>query len=164
MRTAGRAVHHRETLAIADAKGGTDFAIVRRIATPEEIDTMHGAGTSNGGTDPGTAWAYGAVARAPHAGEALPEEGERAIEMLAQAWAKAIMGAEMGGTRGGDRAACQDCEWQGSVEDVAPLRDAAERVGPGEEMPAGECPECGASAMVESEQRTEQETERRSNA
>ena len=37
---------------------------------------------------------------------------------------------------------CENCDWSG--ETVEPLRHADQRVAPGEPMPAGECPECGA--------------------
>lgn len=37
---------------------------------------------------------------------------------------------------------CQNCDWRG--EDVRPVVRLLERVGPGEPMPSGECPECGA--------------------
>lgn len=40
--------------------------------------------------------------------------------------------------------ACQDCEWTGPEDDLEGLRHGHERVAPGESMPAGECPECGA--------------------
>ena len=46
-------------------------------------------------------------------------------------------------------ATCQCCGWQGPVEQCGPLRNAWERVQPGEVMPAGECPECNASAMLD---------------
>lgn len=41
---------------------------------------------------------------------------------------------------------CQDCEWTGDIGDVSDkgIRDIFERVSPGEVMPAGECPKCGA--------------------
>lgn len=42
--------------------------------------------------------------------------------------------------------ACADCDWTGPESACPPLPDDSilERVGPGEIMPAGECPECGA--------------------
>ncbi len=46
---------------------------------------------------------------------------------------------------------CQDCGWKGTVghcEPIAP-RYLPERVAAGDVMPAGECPECGASAMLD---------------
>ena len=46
---------------------------------------------------------------------------------------------------------CQDCNWEGTVvqsEPIAP-RYLPERVPAGDVMPAGECPECGASAMLD---------------
>jgi len=46
-------------------------------------------------------------------------------------------------------ATCQYCGWQGPAEQCGPLRNAWERVQPGDIMPAGECPECNASAMLD---------------
>jgi len=42
---------------------------------------------------------------------------------------------------------CQNCSWAGAEEkmkNVGNIPDIFERVKPGEPMPAGECPECGA--------------------
>ena len=40
---------------------------------------------------------------------------------------------------------CGDCDWVGRENDVRPIEKAPlERVAPGEIMPWGECPECGA--------------------
>ena len=47
---------------------------------------------------------------------------------------------------------CQngDCEWKGTEADCARIapHHLGERLMPGEEVPAGECPECGCSAML----------------
>lgn len=46
---------------------------------------------------------------------------------------------------GKDQFECQNCgEVWGENELVNPIPDLVERVAPGEPMPAGECPECGA--------------------
>jgi hypothetical protein len=45
-------------------------------------------------------------------------------------------------------AECEDCGWQGSRSALKPIRDLHERVAPGEAMPAGECPQCGALAHL----------------
>ena len=48
---------------------------------------------------------------------------------------------------------CQDCGWKGTVaqcELIAP-RYLPERVPAGDVMPAGECPGCGASAMLDAD-------------
>lgn len=45
--------------------------------------------------------------------------------------------------------ACQNCDWKGPKEALRSISDVFERVGPGEEMPAGECPDCGALAHAE---------------
>ncbi len=37
-------------------------------------------------------------------------------------------------------------------DQLAPIRDIYQRVEPGEPMPAGECPECGALVHVERDQ------------
>jgi hypothetical protein len=48
---------------------------------------------------------------------------------------------------------CQNCEWRGTMDQLGcQLEDTAdllERVASGEIMPAGECPECGALAHLE---------------
>lgn len=41
---------------------------------------------------------------------------------------------------------CQNCEWTGSRDELCAIKDIGERVAPGEPMPAGECPDCGALA------------------
>ena len=51
-------------------------------------------------------------------------------------------------------ATCQYCGWNGPVDRCGPLKNAWERVCPGDIMPAGECPECNASAMID-EDKTE---------
>jgi hypothetical protein len=53
-----------------------------------------------------------------------------------------------------DRAVeCQNCDWVGVESDLNPLEEQGifDRVGPGETMPAGECPECGAVAHLKEE-------------
>ena len=48
---------------------------------------------------------------------------------------------------------CQECAWQGTVSQCEPIasRCLPERVPAGDVLPAGECPECGASAMLDRE-------------
>lgn len=41
-------------------------------------------------------------------------------------------------------AACQNCDWVGNDEDTLPIDDLEMRVSPGEIVPVGECPKCGA--------------------
>ena len=52
-------------------------------------------------------------------------------------------------------ATCQDCGWQGPVEQTKELRNVWDRVQPGDVMPAGECPEegCGGAAMLDHDDR-----------
>ena len=45
-------------------------------------------------------------------------------------------------------AECQSCNWTGPADLCGPLKNAHERVQPGDVMPAGECPVCNASAMM----------------
>ncbi len=45
-------------------------------------------------------------------------------------------------------ASCQSCDWTGPADLCGPLKNANERVQPGDVMPAGECPLCNASAML----------------
>jgi hypothetical protein len=40
-----------------------------------------------------------------------------------------------------DQCACR-CGWRGSIDDADEVRDFWSRVSPGDEMPAGDCPEC----------------------
>jgi hypothetical protein len=42
--------------------------------------------------------------------------------------------------------ACENCDWRGQPDDLQPVCDLLERVAPGEPMPAGQCPDCGALA------------------
>ena len=46
---------------------------------------------------------------------------------------------------------CQECGWKGTVAHCEPIapRYLPERVAVGDVMPAGECPECGANAMLD---------------
>lgn len=43
---------------------------------------------------------------------------------------------------------CANCDWKGAVEEVEQIQHFWERVEPGEIMPAGECPKCGALAHL----------------
>jgi hypothetical protein len=40
--------------------------------------------------------------------------------------------------------ACQDCNWRGPDTELREIKDLYQRVEPGEPMPSGACPECGA--------------------
>lgn len=44
--------------------------------------------------------------------------------------------------------ACADCDWTGKAEELNDIRNLGARVCAGEEMPAGECPVCGALAHL----------------
>ena len=46
-------------------------------------------------------------------------------------------------------ATCQYCGWNGPADQCGPLNNAWERVEPGDVMPAGECPKCNASALLD---------------
>ena len=52
-----------------------------------------------------------------------------------------------------ETATCQDCGWQGPVEETKEFRNVWDRVLPGDVMPAGECPEegCGGAAMLDAD-------------
>ena len=52
-----------------------------------------------------------------------------------------------------ETATCQDCGWQGPVEETKEFRNVWDRVLPGDVMPAGECPEegCGGAAMPDAD-------------
>lgn len=42
-----------------------------------------------------------------------------------------------------DASECQNCGRVWGEDDLRPVRDLLERVGAGEPMPSGECPDCG---------------------
>ncbi len=46
-------------------------------------------------------------------------------------------------------ATCQYCGWNGPADQCSPLKNAWERVEPGDPFPAGECPKCNASALLD---------------
>ena len=52
-----------------------------------------------------------------------------------------------------ETATCQDCGWQGPVEETKEFRNVWDRVLPGDVMPAGECPVegCGGAAMLDAD-------------
>lgn len=54
------------------------------------------------------------------------------------------------------KVACADCDWTGNEEECNPIQHISERVGAGEIMPAGECPECGAVAHLISDEDAEE--------
>ncbi len=45
--------------------------------------------------------------------------------------------------------ACQNCEWKGTEAELAPYSDMEKRLEPGDTVPEGECPECGACCWPE---------------
>ena len=49
-------------------------------------------------------------------------------------------------------ATCQYCGWNGPADQCGPLKNAWERVEPGDTVPAGECPKCNASADARRDQ------------
>lgn len=55
-----------------------------------------------------------------------------------------------------DLCRCQNCSWQGPRADAHPINDITQRVDPGEPMPSGECPKCGALCQPIEEVLTEQ--------
>lgn len=52
------------------------------------------------------------------------------------------------GTNEDDPVQCDNCDWSGRLDQLGIIKDAHERLDPGSEMPAGECPECGALAYL----------------
>lgn len=44
---------------------------------------------------------------------------------------------------------CEDCESHWQESELKPIQDIHERVAPGERMPSGECPSCGALCHAE---------------
>ena len=46
-------------------------------------------------------------------------------------------------------ATCQYCGWHGPTDRCGPLENAWELVRPGDVMPAGACPRCNASALLD---------------
>jgi len=55
------------------------------------------------------------------------------------------------------RVACSNCEWTGTEAECRDIADIHQRVGPGETMPAGECPECGCLAHIAEKDRRGEE-------
>lgn len=51
-------------------------------------------------------------------------------------------------TNDADPVECDNCDWEGTLEQLGIIKDAHERLDPGSTMPAGECPECGALAYL----------------
>lgn len=47
-----------------------------------------------------------------------------------------------------NRVGCANCDWTGTRDEVEPYRDFWSRVQPGEIIPAGDCPLCGAFAYL----------------
>ena len=47
-----------------------------------------------------------------------------------------------------DLAECDNCDWKGRSEECEDIRDFWSRVEPGDIMPAGDCPECGAFCFL----------------
>jgi hypothetical protein len=43
---------------------------------------------------------------------------------------------------------CDNCDWEGTSEQLETIKDVQERLDPGCPVPAGECPECGALAYL----------------
>lgn len=50
------------------------------------------------------------------------------------------------------RIECDNCDWKGLQSDAAEAEDIWQRVDPGAEFPAGECPKCGALAYIVEEE------------
>ena len=48
----------------------------------------------------------------------------------------------------GDPCHCDNCDWDGIAVQVDPITDVEQRLTPGETVPVGQCPECGALAYV----------------
>ena len=44
---------------------------------------------------------------------------------------------------------CAECEWKGTMQELAPIANIEERVWPGELHAAGQCPACGALCGVD---------------
>ena len=47
---------------------------------------------------------------------------------------------------------CGNCGWHGKAAKTLPIQDLEERITPGEEVPVGECPECGCLCHLVKEQ------------
>lgn len=58
------------------------------------------------------------------------------------------------------RAHCQNCDWQGHVDDLDPCGDLWERTTEGDTVWAGDCPECGAMCFTVSEMERQQSADR----
>ena len=52
-------------------------------------------------------------------------------------------------TEATETASCANCDWKGPIADLAEYRDFWSRVQPGDTVPAGDCPNCGAHAFLD---------------
>jgi predicted RNA-binding Zn-ribbon protein involved in translation (DUF1610 family) len=51
---------------------------------------------------------------------------------------------------GSESCSCDNCSWQGPATALDAINDIQERIDPGSEVPAGQCPDCGALAYLDS--------------
>lgn len=49
---------------------------------------------------------------------------------------------------GSDACACHNCDWAGPLDECEEVDDIGARLDPGSEVPAGQCPDCGALAYL----------------
>lgn len=87
----------------------------------------HGAGDANDDGSPGALWVAGNISRA------LIDEATAAVAGTLAEPAPVEPIYE-----------CQNCACRWIESELQPIEDIFERVAPGEVMPAGECPSCGA--------------------
>jgi hypothetical protein len=84
-----------------------------------------------------------------------PELSEGADGIWVQAWVflsnsrLAKEGIENAEAQYDESATCDGCNATWDVDDLPAVTDLAQRVAPGEPMPAGECPACGAVCHID---------------
>lgn len=70
-----------------------------------------------------------------------PDESRSQVEGRLQAMVQAMAN---GVKKVSKSTECANCEWSGMVGQTHVIKDLASRLEPGNIVPAGECPECGA--------------------
>lgn len=59
---------------------------------------------------------------------------------------------------------CADCQWTGPASNLDAINDPSERLMAGETVPAGECPQCGCCAYLDSDLDQERTTQAKADA
>lgn len=76
------------------------------------------------------------------------DEDRKLSKSILQGMRHIVANAPKKNTRLRPEVYCQDCNWQGQVEECEEVKNLTQRVAPGEPMPVGECPKCGALCQL----------------